>query len=259
MDINELTAWLTEGLPAEQAAIVKAQIEKDANKTRIVGLKQQKEYGDLETRAATLQAELDGAPDKPGTRAYQKWYTENYTAIQKLQADRAAYEAKYGTLENPINPTPSPTPNPQPGLTAADIQREVDKRIMEGYAPKWSELITQSGTVLERHIRSGRKSPIDWKAVSEKAAAHGGDLNRAYDEWDKPEADKAAAAATEAEVTRRVNDELQKRGASSQFPAGADLTPGTLSSRTKAESDKFDKTALQRDLASTWMSGGITQ
>ena len=64
------------------------------------------------------------------------------------------------------------------------------------------------------------------------------------------------AADREKEIQRRVTEEMQKRGASQHFPAGADLTPSALSARTKAETEKFDKTSLVRDLAQSWNSAG---
>jgi len=250
MDINEIIAAVTEGLPADQAASVRAAIERDAVKTKVAGWKQQSDYEALQRQQVALQAELDGAPDKPGTRAYAKWYHENLPAIQALQESVKAYETKYGKLDGSTTPTTAPT---AAGLTADEVQRLVDRGIQERYAPRWSELLEGTGNLVQKHMFAGRKTPIDFKTVSKLAQEkYQGNLEMAYDEWDKPEREKTEVAARESEIKRRVDEELQKRGASANFPAGADLTPGTLSSRTKAETEKFDKTALVRDLAQGW-------
>jgi hypothetical protein len=171
-------------------------------------------------------------------------------AIQALQESVKAYEAKYGKLDDSTTPTTAQT---AAGLTADEVQRLVDRGIQERYAPRWSELLEGTGNLVQKHMFAGRKTPIDFKTVSKLAQEkYQGNLEMAYDEWDKPEREKTEVAARESEIKRRVDEELQKRGASANFPAGADLTPGTLSSRTKAETEKFDKTALVRDLAQGW-------
>ena len=81
--------------------------------------------------------------------------------------------------------------------------------------------------------------------VSEMAQAKNMSIEAAYDEWDKPERDKATAAELEATIERRVNEEIQKRGAAA-VPAGADATPGALSAHKGA--DTFDRNALLNDM-----------
>lgn len=261
MDINTLTSWLTEGLTPEQAEIVKAQINKDGNKARLVALKAQDEYGQLETRVNALQSELDGVDGKPGTKAYKDWYDKNYSAVAKLSEDIKKYDAKYGDgaynkmMENGAAPNNPPN---TAGLTEDQVARLVDQRIQSGYAPRWSDLLVNTGDLVQRHMFAGRKTPIDFKVVAELAEKkYNGNLNQAYDEWDKPEREKVETAARETEIKRRVDEELQKRGASAQFPTGADMTPSALSQRTKTEVDKFDKTALTRDLAKEWVGAGV--
>lgn len=257
MDISVLITALTEGLPAEQAAIVKAAIERDQVKTKAGGWKQESDVADLQARSQALQAELEGdaANGKLGAREYQKWYTENSPAIAKLNKDIAAYKAKHGELDAaPGNPNP-PTPGtPAAGLSALDIQREVDKRINEQYAPKWGSLLTGVGSVVQKHMLSGRKTEIDFKKLEELAAARGGDLMLAYDEYDRPERESTAKAATEAEIERRVKEEIQKRGASSSFPGGADMTPGSLTHR---DSSNFSRSSMMNDLVKTFQSGEL--
>lgn len=260
MDIKELESWLTEGLDDAAANAVRAALNRDTVKSKAAGLKQQREYDELQARSQALQAELDGAPDKPGTRAYQKWYQENYSKVQALQESLAAYQAKYGSLDNPANPNPA---NPPAGMSAEDIKKlameAAQGLIQNNYAARWSDLLTKTGTIVQKHMFAGRKNPINFEEVSKIAEKYNGNLEQAYDEWDKPEREKVEAKAKEDEINRRVQEELQKRGASLQFPAGADLSSGALSSRTKGELDKFDKTALKRDLVQTFMTGTATE
>ena len=164
MDIQEIIAAVTDGLPADQAAAVKAAIERDAVKTKVAGWKQQQEFDSINTKATQLQAELDGAAGKPGSRAYQKWYNDNYPAIQKLQERMAAYEAKYGTLEAPVTPAPV-----QAGMTAEDIAKEVDKRIQGTYGPVWEKLLKNTGNLVQKHMLAGRKNPIPFDDIAKTA------------------------------------------------------------------------------------------
>ena len=263
MDVNDLITMLTEGLPPEQAAVVRSAIERDSVKAKASGLKQQSEYEQLVQRQQALQQELEGdaATGKLGAKAYREWYDKNYNAVLDLQKRAEAYERKYGTLENPTNQDPTKTtpPNTAPAMTPEQIAAEVDRRIQAGYAPKWSNLLTTTGSILQKHIRAGRKNDVDFDKLGALAAEKfGGDLSLAYDEWDKPERERVAKENEEKEIKRRVDEELQKRGASQQFPSGADLTPGALSGRTKADVDKFDKNALQNDLAREWAQANVS-
>ena len=254
MDLQTFISTLTEGLEPEQAKIVKAAIERDAVKGKIEPtLKQAREYDTLATREADLKAQLDGGPNKPGAKAYQEWYEKNFAAGQKLQADQARYVEKYGTLEAPKGDAPAPVPATGKTYSDEDIARMVDKRIQEGYAPRWSDLLTNTGTIVQKHMFAGRKAPIDFKKVSELAQQYGGDLERAYDEWDKPEREKEAKVAQDKEIDRRVTEELQKRGASQHFPGGADATPGNLA--PGRDRSKFNKAALEQELVKTYVTG----
>lgn len=262
MEISELTAMLTDGLPADQAAIVKAAIERDSVKAKAAGLKAQAEFDAIQTRAATLQQELEGTTDKPGSRAYQKWYNENYAAIEKLNKDVAAYDAKHGagayqTMISGGGAPPTPSTGGGRVLSEEEVQRLVDKRIQEGYAPRWSDLLTNTGDLVQRHMFAGRKTPIDFTAVSKLAGEkYNGNLSLAYDEYDRPEREKQAKLDEDARVEKRVQDEVAKRQAAIQFPSGADFTPSTLSTRPKTEVDGFDKAKLQHELARDWAKTG---
>jgi len=102
---------------------------------------------------------------------------------------------------------------------------------------------------------AGRKTEIDFDALDKMMGDKKLTLEQAYDEWDKPEREKQEKVKLDAEVDRRVKEELQKRGATTQFPASADNTPGVLSTRPKADLDKFDKNAMKSSLVSTFLSG----
>ena len=254
MDYNELISMVTEGLSPEQAATVKAAIERDAVKTKVSSLKAQTEYEALVQREQKLQAALEGGPGTPGARAYETWYNDNYAKVQQLQQDYIALKAKYGNPDGGIPPTASPTPSGKT-YTEDDIARMVDARIQGQYAPKWSELLTGTGKVVQKHMFAGRKTPIDFDELSKLAAKHNNNLEAAYDEWDRPAREAAEKDDREKEIKRRVDEEIQRRGASQQFPSGADFTPGSLTARSKADVDKFNPAALRQDLARTFMSG----
>ena len=291
MDIAVLTGWLTEGLDEAEAAIVRKAIERDAVKSKASGLKAQDEFDKIVQERAVLQAELEGdaANSKVGTRAYKEWYDKNFELVQANDKAIKAFDEKHGTgafkkaLDGELKvgeTTVAPTAGvlsadeiqkivdaklasfkPTSAATAPeDIQKLVDKRIQEGYAPRWASLLKDTGKVVQRHVRAGRSTDIDFEALEKLAAEKtNGSLEAAYDMWDQPEREKEAKASQEKEIERRVNEEIQKRGASREFPAGADATPGFLS-RTGGD-EKFNKNSLVRDLARDWDKVGtaVTQ
>jgi uncharacterized protein YukE len=244
---------ITDGLPADQAAIVKAAIERDAVKTKASTIKAQNEWQSIEQQRAALQDAMEGGPNRPGAKAYQQWYNDNYNKVVELQANLQKYQEKYGPNPDASNP-------PNPGgrtMTPEEIQAEVDKRIRDQYAPLWSNTLTQTGTVVQKHLMAGRKTPIPMSDLGKLASERfNGNLEQAYDEWDKPEREKAFKADQEAEVERRVQERLQQHGAGPSFPGGADMTPSTLGIRTKTDMDKFDPAALKQDLAKTFIEAG---
>jgi hypothetical protein len=258
MEINDLINMLTDGLDANEAAIVRKSIERDSVKAKASTLKQQSEYDTLQSRATSLQQELDdqGQPGqsgyKAGARSYQKWYETNFNAVQKLQADMQKYQEKYGTLD-----APKTTPTVTPTMTNDDIQAAVDRRIQEQYAPRWSDLLVNTGTLVQKHMFAGRKNPIDFPVVTKLATdKYAGNLELAYDEWDRPEREKVSKAQEEERINKRVEEELAKRGASHNFPSGADMTPSALSMKSKADIDKYDPQAMKNELAAEWMKAG---
>jgi hypothetical protein len=263
MEINDLITMLTEGLDPADAAVVRRSIERDAVKAKATTLKQQSEYDALNSRLTAMQQEMEdqGQPGqagyKAGAKTYAQWYQQNYPKIQKLQDDMAKYQAKFGTLEAPTTQQTPPAGGKQ--FTDAEIQALVDQRIQQQYSPRWSELLMNTGDLVQRHMFAGRKTKIDFPTVSKLAAEkYNGNLDQAYDEWDKPEREKELKAAEDARVEQRVKDELAKRGAGANFPAAADFTPSSLSNRTKSEVEKYDPQALKNDLAREWATGSVS-
>lgn len=265
MDITQLESWLTEGLTEDQKVIVKAALNRDTVKTKAATLREQSEFATLESQRQALQAELEGGgPGKPGTRAYAKWYADNFAAVEANSKAILAYDKKNGdgafarmaaALESGAEP---PTASGAPSnLTKDDILRVVQQQFQEFQAPNIGKVVKDAGRIVQRHMFAGRKNEIDFDAIDNmmlEAQKRGRvmTLEDAYNEWDKPEREKSAKAAEDARVEQRVQDELKKRGASSHFPGGADMTPSALHQRTKSEVDGFNKDAFRKSLVDTW-------
>ena len=262
MDINLLIQTLTDGLPADQAAVVKAAIERDAVKTKAAGWKQESEFQTIQADAQRLKQELEGGPDKPGAKAYQEWYNKNFTAVQTNYEAIQKFEAKYGqgsfakAAAGEFTPTAVPQ-NPPPtvgNMSKEEVQRLLDERFQSVYSNGIASVLKNTGSLVQKHMYAGRKNPIDFEALDKIMGEKKYSLDQAYDEWDRPEREKAQKEAEEKRIDERVKEELQKRGASSNFSAGADFTPGALAAKTRDQVEKFDKTALMRDLAKDWVT-----
>lgn len=266
MEINDLISMLTEGLEPDQAAIVKKAIERDSVKAKVSPLKQQKEYDAIMTQYSTLKAEMEGdaATGKLGAAAYRQWYQQNEGELKKLMDAQKKYIDKYGKFDGSFEPPAATTTTTAATTTTAtpsgkqwteeDIQRAVDARIQGGYAPRWATLLKNTGAIVQKHMYAKRTAPIDFEALEKIATEKtNGDLMSAYDEWDKPEREKQAKADEESRIEKRVQEELQKRGASQYFPVGSDASPGVLSRRSGDE--RFDRAAMTQDLVNTYVTG----
>ncbi len=131
-------------------------------------------------------------------------------------------------------------------LSQDDIDKRVNQVIQENYAPRWASLLKDTGTIVQKHLRAGRKTDIDFQKLEEIAAKKGGDLNAAYDEYDAPERELAAKAATDAEIDRRVAEKLAAANTAKFFPSGADATPsGGISPLSRSKTDqKYDRSKV---------------
>lgn len=291
MDVNEFLGWLTDGLDDNEKAVVTKAVQRDVVKAKAAGLKAQSEFDAIITERQKLQAELDGdqAAGKLGTRAYREWYEKNFPSI--IANDKAIkdFETKHGTgsfakaaageLPTVTPPVTSGVPiteaqiqalidarvaaGASPKMAEADIQRMVDARIQGAYAPKWSDLLTDTGTIVQKHMYAKRTNLIDFKKVSSLATEKNISIEAAYDEWDKPERDKMDAEARANEIKAAVatertkwDEERKQQNATNMFPGGADATPSALSVHKGAEG--FDKNSMIRDLARGWNSAGGT-
>ena len=265
MEVSELLGWLTDGLDAESAAKVKAAVERDSVKAKVGGIKAQAEFDKISAKQAELERALQGDGTTPGAAKYQEWYQQNYAQLAATQKAIADFDAKHGqgAFAKLAAGEAPPTLAAAPALDAAGMQKLIDERVQAtiqgGYAPKWSELLQGTGTIVQKHLFAGRKKPIDFAKLAELAPRFNGNLEAAYDEYDKPEREAATAVDQEKEIKRRVDEELQKRGASTYFPAGADSGPSPLDQRSKATLDSFDRNALKADLAKNFLAAGRTQ
>lgn len=266
MDIQELISWVTEGLDPEQAKSVRAAIERDSVKTKAQGLRKGEEVTELEARAnrvAELEQELDALDPQGNPKGYRAWYKKYENAVMANANAVQKFEEKYGAgalqkaLEGKLDfKAPDGSPAASAPIPKEEIQKLVDQRIQEQYGPQWSNLLTGTGSIVQKHMFAGRKNLIDFEAVGRLVKEKGMSLEAAYEEWDRPEREKTQKAQQDAEIERRVNEEIQKRGASANFPAGADFSssPGVLA--RSGASENFDANALKRDLLKTFVEAG---
>jgi hypothetical protein len=253
LNAAELIAHLTEGLDEATTAQVKAVFASEKIQGRASLLRQESEYQAIATEQARLKSELEGTgdPDNPGAAAYKQWYAQNFDAIKKNADAVGAYQAKYGTLENPTNP---PQNNQPPSMTKADIEKLIGDQLNGNFAPRMSDVTLAMAEVMQQHILNGRKVAINSGELLKLAAKHSGDLRKAYEDYDRPEREKQAAATLEQTIQTRVKEELQKRGANLFYPAGADSTPGPLSVRG-SDDKKLNSADMDRLLSETFVSG----
>lgn len=272
MDIQELASILTEGLSAEDSQKIRATIERENTKAKVAALKTHKDLEALQAQAdkvTELERELDYIDPQGNPRGYRAWYQRYKDEVFDKDKMVREYESKYGVgslakaLQGQL-PNGQTTQTTQPQWTKDDFRRELVSAVQEIYAPMWSNLLTTTNNLTQKHLLAGRKNPLDLKALEEIARSrHQGNLEAAYDEWDKPERDRLAKEAVEKdkkdreeEIQRRVAEELAKRNVPQYFPTGADLTPSSLSQRSDEAVKGFDKSKFTNDLATTFYNAG---
>jgi hypothetical protein len=272
MDIKQLESWFTSdpNLTADQKAVISAAFNQEGIKTKVATLREQSEFATIESQRQQLQAELEGTGGKPGSRAYQQWYAENAGVVHANAQAIKAYDKKHGAdafakmaaaLEAGTDTTIPTTPT---AMSKDDILRIV-REDQSPFVDRVATVVKSAAKLVQRHLYAGRKTEIDFEKLDQmmleaQKAGRSMSVEDAYNEWDKPEREKATKAAEDARVEQRVTDELKKRGASANFPSGADMTPSALSLRPKAETDKFDRAAMTRSLQEAWNNPeGVTQ
>jgi len=246
MTAKEKLKYLIEDAGFDEAT-AKAILENEKLVKKADTFIQQSEYDALQSKAAELEMSYNGTKDKPGAKAYQDWYAANFEKVKQYETALARYQERFGALDATTTSTTTETKKGAAvALSAEDIDARVNQVIQERYAPQWSKLLTGTGAIVQKHMRAGRKTDIDFDKLSEIAAQKGGDLNAAYEEYDRPEREAAAKAATDAEIERRVKEEVAKRQTQQFFPAGADATPsGAVSPLSRAKSDqKYDRSKV---------------
>ncbi len=239
MTAKEKLKWLIEDAGLDEAT-AKAILDNEKLAKKAGTLVQQEEYDALQTKAAELELSYNGTKDRPGAAAYQQWYADNYSKVKSYEAALVKYKERFGDLDG----TPESKKGKEPvALSSDDIDKRVNEVIQQNYAPRWASLLKDTGTIVQKHLRAGRKTDIDFQKLEEIAAKKGGDLNAAYDEYDAPEREAAAKAATDAEVDRRVAEKLAAANTAKFFPSGADATPsGGISPLSRAKTDqKYDR------------------
>lgn len=243
------------GYDEATAAILMKAAENDKVANRVASLKQQSEYDAVQTRAQALERELEGSNGQPGTKAYAKWYQDNYAQIQKLAEEKARYEERYGPLNGQGQPAASAA---APALTEDALAKMVDARIQGQYAPRWTDLLKGSGKLIERHMKNKRSQDIDWDKISEIAATKNGDLVAAYDEWDAPEREKQSKADEESRFQSRMQKEREKwqqEQTAKAFPAGADGTPSDSPLFRKNDTARTDANTRRQKLLEVATTG----
>lgn len=217
---------------------------------RTLQLAQQQEFDRLASEKQAIEANYNK------TRPIAEWYDRNHAALEQLKQERALYEERFG----PLNAQQQQQTQVAPGgkqFTDADIQKAVDDRMTSQYGPQITDSLMATGEIMERHIGSGRKNKIDWPEIKKRAIANGGNLLSAYNEWDAPEAKKAADADKETEIQSRIKAEREKwmmANSGDGFPAGAGFdyassgnnSPSPLTPRHEADGSvkPYDRNVL---------------
>lgn len=282
---EDLIALLSEGQDDATKAAIVAAVNRESVKVGISGYKAKTEFDTLMAERTRLAEELEGnaANKVPGTREYKTWYEKNAAAAIENDNKIREFDAKHGAGafakalagELPTNPAATTTMSAadiqalidakvKTGVQASpdDIKALIDKRFHEQYAPSTANTVVTAARLMQKHFRNKRENDIDFDSLAKLAnEKFAGNMEQAYDEWDKPEREKVSRAQSEAEFNTRLTAEKQKwdderlrENANKKFPAGGDVTPGALMGHKDA--DKFDKNSLVNDLAGAWATAG---
>lgn len=226
-------------------ASIKSLIANDKVQSKATSLRHQSEYQALES-------------DYGEAKIYADWYKKNEAKLLQLfEAEKARLaqgEQQQQEQQNQQN-------QQQTAMSRADIEKLINERATElyqkTYAPQIVGLTTGIGTVVEQHMRRGRKDKIDWKKLDELAAKTHGDISQAYEEYDRPNLEKDHEAAFNARVEKEVKEKLAAAGVN-RFPAGADAQPSN-SSPLSARANPGEKTYDRSKVLETFLSGEYTR
>lgn len=235
------------GLSNDEAKVMLDKINDQKKADEVIELRAKSDLDALEAKRSELEKSYTKA------KTYEEWYAKNAAAIQTLQTGYAKYQATYGDLpdEGTGGGKPEDKNKGGVGLTKEDVKKMFQEEF-QSVTPNIANVVMGTGKLVERHIKAGRKTEIDWAKIDELAKANGGNLDRAYEEWDRPEAEAAREAATKAEIDRQVEEKLKAERAKFNFPAVADGGIAEPSGILKRQGDnKFNKA----DLVKTALSG----
>lgn len=195
------------------------------------GLARQSELATIQARAQTLETSYAKAKN------YEDWYAKHYPTIAQQNVDLAAYQERYGDINANANggnaqpqggqPRPQggqPQAQPQGRMSKAEIQAEIDERMLNKWGGEVRGNIMDTGKIVETHMRNKREGAVDWNEIQRIAAENGGNLEQAYATWDKPHRDADAEKALTARAKAMADQEVERRMLALNgqgFPAGA--------------------------------------
>ena len=253
MDINDVISFATEGLSEDQAKPIREALLRENVKTKFSTVKAQKEYEALEREKIALAESVEGGPNRPGLKAFQKWYEDNGARAVDLSKKEAEFIAKHGRSPYDEAPPAGTPPVPPSGKSYSDedIQRIADQRL-QAFSVNTASVVKNLVKVMDRHHRAKRTTEFDVDAIEKIMAEKQIPIEAAYDEWDKPEREKSAAAELQKTVDQRVKEELAKRGTNQNFPIGEPSAPSPISHRP---TEGFDKQKFRESLMQTFATG----
>jgi hypothetical protein len=227
------------GLSDDQMAAIKAAAASEKFKEKALSLRDQKELAAIEAKAADLEAKFNKA------KSFEDWYAKYGPEVQANQAKLVKFQERYGDID-------AATPPPEAGTMTPDqikaMVAEQAKAFIETTQTRLSDLMIQQSKVMQKALTRKRSTVPDVEELAKIAQEKGLSLDAAYDIWDAPNMEADRKASTDAEVKRRVDEELAKRGTEKYFPGGADATPSGLSRRveSKETAPVYDRNAMFR-------------
>lgn len=231
------------GLDEATAKAVMDAAKNEKVQARASALRQQSEYDAILAKANKMEESANKA------KVYQDWVEKNGAAVEALKIEAAQYRERYGSLNEPTVPTKTEVKS----FDRTDVQKivgdEVTMIVDKSLGPRVVNMTTGMMTVMERHIKHGRKHDIDWNKLQEISndPKINGDVVKAYEEWDKPAAEIDAKESTEKEIRRRVDEELAKRGTREFFPANDGSSAASGSGISRSSTNKtYDRESVVR-------------